>query len=117
MERQTLAGIMAALVAVAVGALFWRRTETMARAGTTYPRLQWVTLLATAVTVGVLAGLIVFVLASGAGERGSGRRAAVRVSYAAGSLAERFVVDATLRPHLHVEPARFDDQALAGAAR
>lgn len=66
-ERQTIAWLAAAGVAIAVAALFVRRSAYFVRAGTPYRRLGRATVIATAVAVGALMGLAVFLIVSALG--------------------------------------------------
>ncbi len=66
-ERQTIAWLAAAVVAIAVAALFVRRSASFVGASSPYRRLGRATLIATAVAVGALMGLAVFLIVSALG--------------------------------------------------
>jgi hypothetical protein len=63
-DRQAAAWIAAAVSAVLVAILFLRRSAGVSQAGSAYGNLQKVTLVATAISVGALIGLGVFLLVS-----------------------------------------------------
>jgi len=66
-ERQLAAWIAAGLTMLVVSGLFLRRSQSFARPGSRYRRLEKATLIATAIAVGALMGLAAFLIVSGTG--------------------------------------------------